>query len=122
MLKFETVYPNLLIGQQPVAQLIKKQVKLITQQPAALIKKDKNLIGQQPVAQLQKSKKNLIVQQPAAQFNNKTYYLSNPLLVSIPWGQHILLIEKIKDKLPSVKQLQDEVKCFLKKIKSAKRK
>ncbi len=78
MRQFATVYPNLLIGQQPVAQLIKKQVKLITQQPAALIKKDKNLIGQQPVAQLQKSKKNLIVQQPAAQFNNKTYYLSNP--------------------------------------------
>ncbi len=80
MQKFATTYPDLLIVQQPVAQL----------------KNKRNAIVQQPVAQLKKNKKNLIVQQPAAQFSNTIYYLSNPLLVSIPWGHHVTLLDKIK--------------------------
>jgi predicted nuclease of restriction endonuclease-like (RecB) superfamily len=81
MKQFAVIYPDLLITQQPAA-LIKKNAKtVITQQAAALIKKDKNLIGQQP----------------AAQFSNKIYYLSNPVLVNIPWGQHMLLMDKIND-------------------------
>jgi predicted nuclease of restriction endonuclease-like (RecB) superfamily len=81
MQKFAITYPDLLIVQQPAAQLQKKSINLITQRPVALIKKDKNLI----------------VQQPAAQFSNKIYYLSNPALVNIPWGQHMLLMDKIND-------------------------
>ncbi len=97
MKQFAVIYPDLLITQQPAA-LIKKNTKtVITQQPAALIKKDKNLIGQQAAAQLQNGIKNTIVQQPAAQFSNKIYYLSNPALVNIPWGQHMLLMDKIND-------------------------
>ncbi len=110
MRQFATTYPDLLIGQQPVAQLTNS--KPITQQPAALIQKNsKTSIGQQPAAQLKKNKKNLIVQQPAAlleddnvigqqpvaQFSNKIYFLSNPLLVSIPWGHHVTLLDKIKE-------------------------
>ncbi|WP_462255482.1 PDDEXK nuclease domain-containing protein [Ferruginibacter sp.] len=96
MRQFAAVYPELLIGQQAVAQLQKKPVKLITQQ-AALIKNNKNVIGQRAAAQLQKKSKSLIGQQPAAQFSNKIYYLSNPVLVNIPWGQHMLLMDKIND-------------------------
>ena len=82
MKQFAIVYPKLLITQQPAA-LIKKNSKIpITQQPAALIKKNK---------------KNIIEEQPVARFSNVPYYLSNPLLVSIPWGQHMLLLDKIND-------------------------
>ncbi|WP_462219838.1 PDDEXK nuclease domain-containing protein [Ferruginibacter sp.] len=97
MRQFAAVYPDLLIGQQAAAQLQKKPVKSITQQPAALIKNNKNVIGQRAAAQLQKVSKNVIVQQPAAQFSNKIYYLSNPVLVNIPWGQHMLLMDKINN-------------------------
>jgi len=81
MKQFAAVHDDLLITQQ-AAVLIKKSSKdLITQQAAALIKKDKNQM----------------VQQPVVQFGNKTYYLSNALLVNIPWGQHMLLLDKIND-------------------------
>lgn len=96
MQKFAITFPDLLIVQQAAAQLQKGLVKSVKQQPAQ-IKKQKNLIVQRPVAQLQKASKNLIVQQPAAQFSNKIYYLSNSVLVNIPWGQHMLLMDKIND-------------------------
>ncbi|HTN07005.1 PDDEXK nuclease domain-containing protein [Agriterribacter sp.] len=40
----------------------------------------------------------LIGQQPAAQFNNTQWFLSNPDLVSIPWGHHMYLLDRIFDK------------------------
>ena len=51
------------------------------------------VIAQQPVALLQvnDNQKNTIVQQPVAQLEN------NQLLLSIPWGHNIILIEKIKN-------------------------
>jgi predicted nuclease of restriction endonuclease-like (RecB) superfamily len=95
MQKFAITYPDLLIMQQPVVQL-KKNKNLIVQQPAAQLGKNKkSLITQQTAAQLEK--KNEIVQQAAAQFSNKIYFLSNPLLVSIPWGHHMLLLDKINE-------------------------
>ncbi|MBP6023720.1 PDDEXK nuclease domain-containing protein [Ferruginibacter sp.] len=97
MRQFATVYPNLLIGQQAAAQLQQTPVKLITQQAVALTKKSKHLIGQQPAAQLPKNKKNAIAQHTVAIFSSKTYYLSNPLLVNIPWGHHMFLMDKIND-------------------------
>jgi predicted nuclease of restriction endonuclease-like (RecB) superfamily len=114
MRQFATTYPDLLIGQQPAAQLQleQKNSKLIVQQPAAQMKKNnKKAIGQQPAAQLKKNEKSIITQQAAAQlknhseigqqvvaqFSNKIYFLSNPLLVSIPWGHHMLLLDKIKE-------------------------
>jgi predicted nuclease of restriction endonuclease-like (RecB) superfamily len=114
MRQFATTYPDLLIGQQPAAQLQleQKNRKLIVQQPAAQMKKNnKKIIGQQAAAQLKKNEKSLITQQPAAQlknhneigqqavaqFSNKIFYLSNPLLASIPWGHHMLLLDKIKE-------------------------
>ena len=111
MRQFATVYPDLLIGQQAVAQLENKNKKAITQQAAAqLEKKNKKPIGQQTAAQLKKNNKSVIVQQavaqlenietaigqqPVAQFSKTDYYLSNPSLVSIPWGHHVTLLDKI---------------------------
>ncbi len=114
MRQFATTYPDLLIGQQPAAQLQleKKNSKLITQQAAAQMQKNnKKPIGQQPAAQLKKNEKNIIKQQASvqlidhneigqqavAQFSNKIYFLSNPLLVSVPWGHQMLLLDKIKE-------------------------
>ena len=97
MRQFAITYPDLLIGQQPAAQLQKNAVKPIGQQAAALKQKSKNPIGQQAVAQLPENGKNLIGQQPAAQFSNKVYYLSNPVLVNIPWGHHMLLMDRINN-------------------------
>ena len=97
MKQFAAVYPELLITQQPAALIEKNSKNLITQRPVALIKKsNKSLITQRPAA-LIKNSKNLIGQQPAAQFSNKVYYLSNTVLVNIPWGQHMLLMDKITD-------------------------
>lgn len=36
----------------------------------------------------------LIVQQPFTQFSKKIYYLSNPVLISIPCGHHVTLMDK----------------------------
>jgi len=95
MQKFATIYPELLIVQQAAAQL-KKNKNQIGQQLAAQLKKtNKTSIVQQPAAQLSKNKKSTITQQPAAQFSNTIYYLSNPALVNIPWGQHMLLMDKV---------------------------
>jgi predicted nuclease of restriction endonuclease-like (RecB) superfamily len=65
-------------------------------------------ILQQPVAKLESSKNqnNIIVQQPVAQLQNKEFLIlpqrvakleNQQLLLSIPWGHNLLLIEKIKD-------------------------
>ncbi len=79
MKQFATVYPEMLITQQPAA-LIRKQMKnVITQQAAALIENNKIMAGKQPVVT----------------FSNTSYYLLNPLLLYIPWGQHMLLMDKI---------------------------
>ncbi len=121
MQKFAATYQDLLIVQQPAAQLkndksnlVQQPVaqlhngkKKITQQPVSLI--GKNKLVQQPVAQLQNDKnkitqqpaalmdENTIGQQPAAQFGNNIYVLSNLSLVSIPWGHHVTLMDKIND-------------------------
>lgn len=84
MRKFAEEYPNLLIVQQAAAQLNQSQLS------------NKNAIVQQAVAQLE-SNETAIVQQAAAQIGNVVYYAPNPLLLSIPWGHHMLLIDKIKD-------------------------
>jgi predicted nuclease of restriction endonuclease-like (RecB) superfamily len=55
------------------------------------------LITQQPAAQLQDVSENTFTQQPAAQFGKIKYYVSNALLVSIPWGHHQLLLDKLSD-------------------------
>ncbi len=74
MLRFANEYSIL---QQPVAKLQN-------------IQNQKIIKVQQPVAQLEISK-NLIMPQPAAKLEN------SQLLLSIPWGHNILLIEKIKN-------------------------
>jgi predicted nuclease of restriction endonuclease-like (RecB) superfamily len=137
MKQFAGLYPELLIGQQPAAQLNKSGKSQIVQQPVAQLRNNKNIItqqsvalinqnefGQQPVAQM-KNTRGLIVQQPApqltkgkrkitqqpaalinentfgqqpvAQFGNNIYILSNPSIVSIPWGRHVTLMDKIND-------------------------
>jgi predicted nuclease of restriction endonuclease-like (RecB) superfamily len=98
MRQFATFYPDLLIEQQPVAQLQKGKKGVIRQQPVEQIKKNNSsLIGQQPAAQLENNRNSIIGQQPAAQFGNIIYTLSNPLLVNIPWGHHMFLMDKIND-------------------------
>jgi predicted nuclease of restriction endonuclease-like (RecB) superfamily len=88
MRKFADYYPDLLIVQQAAAQLTNAKI---------LDKKKKPAITQQPAAQLKKNSKNTIVQQVAAQFGKNFYILSNAYLVSIPWGHHMLLLDKIVD-------------------------
>jgi predicted nuclease of restriction endonuclease-like (RecB) superfamily len=78
MQQFAIAYPDLLILQQPVAKL-KNSKKLITQQAAAEIK----------------SKQNVILQQPVAELNQQKYFISNVEVVSIPWGHHTFIIDKI---------------------------
>ena len=74
MLRFAKEYS---IPQQLVAELqnIKNQEIIIMQQPVALLEINENTIVPQPVAKLENSQ----------------------LLLSIPWGHNILLIEKIKN-------------------------
>jgi predicted nuclease of restriction endonuclease-like (RecB) superfamily len=55
------------------------------------------LIPQQAVAEMGKSKKSLIPQQPVAELGNTKYILENPLLISIPWGHLILLLQKLNN-------------------------
>jgi predicted nuclease of restriction endonuclease-like (RecB) superfamily len=83
---------EVIIMQQPVAQLeINKN--LIMPQAVAKLEKDKNSIPQQPIAELQniKNQENIVLQQRVANLEK------NQLLLSIPWGHNILLIEKIKN-------------------------
>jgi predicted nuclease of restriction endonuclease-like (RecB) superfamily len=74
MLQFAKEYS---IPQQSVAELeiLKNQVNTITQQPVAQLKSQEISILPQPVAKLE----------------------NQQLLLSIPWGHNLLLIEKIKD-------------------------
>jgi predicted nuclease of restriction endonuclease-like (RecB) superfamily len=94
MQQFAKEYPNLLIPQQAVAELSSKKSEsknnknIITQQPVALIKNSKTSIPQQPVAELENT---------ITQIGNTTYIISNPLITSIPWGHHTLLLDKIKE-------------------------
>ncbi|MBX3254402.1 MAG: DUF1016 family protein [Chitinophagaceae bacterium] len=55
------------------------------------------LITQQAAAQIQQKGKNQITQQLAAQFGNTLWHITNEELVSIPWGHHIYLMDKIED-------------------------
>jgi DUF1016 N-terminal domain len=86
MQQFSVAYPDMLIAQQPVAQLKKPQ------------KKAKPIITQQAVAQLGKAAqkaKNVITQQPVAQLGNYLLETEKAELVGIPWGHHTLLLDKI---------------------------
>jgi predicted nuclease of restriction endonuclease-like (RecB) superfamily len=74
MLRFANEYS---IPQQPVAEL-------------KVVDNHKNTIMQQPVAQLE-SQEISILPQAVAKLKNEQ------LLLSIPWGHNLLLIEKIKD-------------------------
>jgi predicted nuclease of restriction endonuclease-like (RecB) superfamily len=67
MQQFAAAYPDMLITQQPVAQLEKSS------------KKAKTVITQQPVAQL----------------GPYLFSTANELLVNIPWGHHTLLLDKV---------------------------
>lgn len=88
MRQFAEGYPDMLIGQQAVAQLETKSKK---RAPT----KTTTAIGQQLVAQLNTTIET--PQQAVAKFGNTIYSLSNPLLINIPWGQHILLLDKLND-------------------------
>ncbi|MFT4152659.1 PDDEXK nuclease domain-containing protein [Parafilimonas sp.] len=93
MRKFSVTYPDLLIVQQPAAQIKKTAKKTISKTHTAQ----------------KKSSDNQIVQQPAAQFGNKMYNLSNAELVSIPWGHHILLLDKINNEHERVWYIQKTI-------------
>jgi predicted nuclease of restriction endonuclease-like (RecB) superfamily len=68
MQQFSVAYPDLLITQQPVAQLEKTS----------------------------KSTKGSITQQPVAQLGQYMLDMKNAELVGIPWGHHTLLLDKIE--------------------------
>lgn len=92
MQQFANTYPDLLITQQAAA-LIKNKKNTNMQQPVALMNNNKKAITQQAAALIE----NIVVQQPAAQIGEHIYTAPNPLLLSIPWGHHMLLLDKIKD-------------------------
>ncbi|MEN9522952.1 MAG: hypothetical protein RL065_1329 [Bacteroidota bacterium] len=84
MKQFAEKYPDFLITQEPLAQIeviASKRRKLITQQPAAQLKRGKNLI----------------TQQPAAQFKLNTLLPENIELASISWTHHQILFDKINN-------------------------
>ncbi len=93
MRQFALKYPELLITQQAAAQLEKRK-KAITQQAAAQIESNKNVIGQQPTAQIGKT----------------VYDLPNAYLVSIPWGHHMLLLDKIEDEKERIWYIENTIK------------
>ncbi len=115
MRKFALSFSTLLVEQNTISQQavakLKNSKNAISQQAAAKSKNSKNAISQQAVAKLKNSKnaisqqavanlKNTEIiseQQTIAQFGAKKYILSNPLLVSIPWGHHTYLLDKIID-------------------------
>ena len=95
MRKFSQSYPDMLIVQQAVAQLNKQPEKIIEKTTASKrVKNSKIEIVQRPAAQLG-MQENTIVQQAVAQFSNIVYTVSNPLLVSIPRGHHVLILDKL---------------------------
>ncbi|SDC70794.1 PDDEXK nuclease domain-containing protein [Niabella drilacis] len=96
MKQFAAVYPDLLITQQPVAQL-----RTSRSSGRAAAKKT-----------VKKEKKSLIpefTQQPVAQFDGVSYFLSNPLLIGIPWGHHTYLIDKISNEQERLWYIQKTV-------------
>ena len=97
MKKFAEAYPDMLIVQQPAAQLRKHR--------KSAEKKNKELFVQQPAAQIGAE----VSQQPAIQFGNDQYFLSNSLLASIPWGQHMLLLDKINSSEERIWYIQKAV-------------
>lgn len=81
MKQFAVTYPDLLITQQPVAQL----------------RNGRNSGASKTKTTIKKSSTAAFTQQPVAQFEATDYFLSNPLLTGIPWGHHTYLIDKIND-------------------------
>ena len=85
MKRFAEAYPDLLIMQPVVAEL---------QKPTKINKKS---IMQPVVAELQKqtkTNKNLIMQPVVAEFNKQPFVAQNPLLISITWTHHIMIVER----------------------------
>lgn len=76
MRQFAVAYPDFPIGQQAVAQLENSEKKTN--------KRDKSAAHQ-------------IGQQAVAQFANTPNHLDLSVLASIPWGHHVLLLNKIQD-------------------------
>ncbi|MBS1646327.1 MAG: hypothetical protein JST67_03180 [Bacteroidetes bacterium] len=76
MRQFAGIYSDLLIGQEPLAQLENRTKKRI--QPSS---NSTSPIGQEPLAQLQNSEK-LFTQKPLSQ---------------ISWSHHVALMDKIKN-------------------------
>lgn len=92
MKQFAEAYPDLLITQQAAAQLGDTHKKPGKQQQENKTKIKKSNVF--PDIHTEST----ITQQAAAQFNNIQWFLSNPELLSIPWGHHIYLLDKITDK------------------------
>lgn len=87
MKQYADMYPNLLVANQAITTQKK---------PVLTLKHKKKVIGQQAAAQLENSE-NSIGQQAAAQFNNINYFVENQVLLNIPWGHIILLLDKINE-------------------------
>ncbi len=81
MRQFAVAYPDFLIGQQAVAQL--ENSRALTQKGTKHIKNY--------------SKLNQIGQQAVAQFTQVVEIADNAVLASIPWGHHILILNKIQE-------------------------
>ena len=85
MKQLAEAYPEMLITQQPAAQI--RKVRNAAKNKDAESRKENVVMVQQAATQF--------TQQVAAQFGEEQYFLSNPLLTSIPWGHHMLLLDKV---------------------------
>ncbi len=93
MRQFAVAYPNFLIGQQAVAQL-ENQKKQIQQEKPKTNKVNKSTqFGQQAVAQIAQ-----VVE-----------IADNAILASIPWGHHVLLLNKIYEQNERIWYMQKTI-------------
>ncbi len=93
MRQFAVAYPNFLIGQQAVAQLENQKKQIQQEKPKTNKVNKSNQFGQQAVAQIAQ-----VVE-----------IADNAILASIPWGHHVLLLNKIYEQNERIWYMQKTI-------------
>ena len=93
MRQFAVAYPNFLIGQQAVAQLENQKKQIQQGKPKTNKVNKSNQFGQQAVAQIAQ-----VVE-----------IADNAILASIPWGHHVLLLNKIYEQNERIWYMQKTI-------------
>lgn len=93
MRQFAVAYPNFLIGQQAVAQLENQKKQIQQEKPKTNKVNKSNQFGQQAVAQIAQ-----VVE-----------IADTAVLASIPWGHHVLLLNKIYEQNERIWYMQKTI-------------